>query len=275
MEEILASIRRIIEDSDVARQSVTPAETPVLPRGEVAPFRRPAAEVTPDTLLRQPTVAAPAAPIQETAKPFVPVQPLADILGSGLRGLIHDTPQSQSQSQPHAQPAPEQIARVEPVLAPQFNEQDETDEDEDEIVLDAHNDDRLEARRIAEPEHVAEQFDDSAEQSIEDDITQAIADMMADDEELVVPLATTAADAVPSEDHRGHSIISENTGRQVAAAFGDLSEVLKAEQRRSFDEMAEQLMRPMLQDWLDNNLPTLVEKLVREEIERVVRGDRT
>ncbi len=28
-------------------------------------------------------------------------------------------------------------------------------------------------------------------------------------------------------------------------------------------------MRPMLQEWLDNNLPTLVEKLVREEIERV------
>ncbi|MBZ9917266.1 DUF2497 domain-containing protein, partial [Mesorhizobium sp. BR1-1-7] len=29
---------------------------------------------------------------------------------------------------------------------------------------------------------------------------------------------------------------------------------------------------PMLQDWLDNNLPTLVERLVREEIERVARG---
>jgi uncharacterized protein len=28
----------------------------------------------------------------------------------------------------------------------------------------------------------------------------------------------------------------------------------------------------MLQDWLDNNLPTLVERLVREEIERVARG---
>ena len=28
----------------------------------------------------------------------------------------------------------------------------------------------------------------------------------------------------------------------------------------------------LLQDWLDNNLPTLVERLVREEIERVARG---
>lgn len=68
------------------------------------------------------------------------------------------------------------------------------------------------------------------------------------------------------------SIISEVAGRQVAAAFGELSDAFAATRRRSFDEVAEDMMRPMLQEWLDNNLPTLVEKLVREEIERVARG---
>ena len=68
------------------------------------------------------------------------------------------------------------------------------------------------------------------------------------------------------------SIISETAERQVAAAFGELSDVFAASQKRSFDEIAEELMRPMLQDWLDNNLPVLVERLVREEIERVARG---
>lgn len=67
------------------------------------------------------------------------------------------------------------------------------------------------------------------------------------------------------------SIISETAGRQVAAAFDELSEVFAASRRRSFDEIAEEMIRPMLQDWLDNNLPTLVEKLVREEIERIAR----
>jgi cell pole-organizing protein PopZ len=32
------------------------------------------------------------------------------------------------------------------------------------------------------------------------------------------------------------------------------------------------MLRPMHQDWLDDNLPGLVERLVREEIERVARG---
>ena len=68
------------------------------------------------------------------------------------------------------------------------------------------------------------------------------------------------------------SIISEHAGRQVAASFGELSEAFAASRRRSFDEIAEDMVRPMLQDWLDNNLPVLVERLVREEIERVARG---
>ena len=68
------------------------------------------------------------------------------------------------------------------------------------------------------------------------------------------------------------AIISHQAGRQVAASFGELSEAFSQRSRKTFDEVAEEMMRPMLQDWMDNNLPTLVERIVREEIERVARG---
>ena len=68
------------------------------------------------------------------------------------------------------------------------------------------------------------------------------------------------------------AILSERAERQVAASFGELSEAFAARSKKTFDEMAEEMIRPMLQDWLDNNLPVLVERLVREEIERVARG---
>lgn len=68
------------------------------------------------------------------------------------------------------------------------------------------------------------------------------------------------------------AIISEHAGRQVAASFGELSAAFESRSRKSFDEIAAEMMRPMLQDWLDNNLPHLVERLVREEIERIARG---
>ena len=72
----------------------------------------------------------------------------------------------------------------------------------------------------------------------------------------------------------GGQLVSLQTGEKVAAAFGELDAAIAAGQRRSFDEIAEEMLRPMLTQWLDDNLPTLVERLVREEIERVSRGNR-
>jgi cell pole-organizing protein PopZ len=72
----------------------------------------------------------------------------------------------------------------------------------------------------------------------------------------------------------GSQLVSLQTGEKVAAAFGELDAAIAAGQRRSFDEIAEEMLRPMLTQWLDDNLPTLVERLVREEIERVSRGNR-
>lgn len=68
------------------------------------------------------------------------------------------------------------------------------------------------------------------------------------------------------------ALVSPAAGAKVAASFGNLSHALVKGPDRSFDEIAEDMLRPMLQQWLDDNLPTLVERLVREEIERVARG---
>ena len=68
------------------------------------------------------------------------------------------------------------------------------------------------------------------------------------------------------------ALISPEAGAKVAASFDSLNDAVVNGPGRSFDEIAEDMLRPMLQQWLDDNLPTLVERLVREEIERVARG---
>ncbi len=88
--------------------------------------------------------------------------------------------------------------------------------------------------------------------------------------EEVAHAAAIARHSSDDTDTTNPPILSERAGRQVAAAFDELSEAFS--HNKKFDEMAAEMMRPMLQDWLDNNLPTLVEKLVREEIDRVARG---
>lgn len=76
-----------------------------------------------------------------------------------------------------------------------------------------------------------------------------------------------------AQDEATPAILSEVTGRRVAAAFDELNEAFESSRRKNLHEVAEEILRPMLREWLDNNLPTLVEKLVREEIERVARGE--
>jgi uncharacterized protein len=92
--------------------------------------------------------------------------------------------------------------------------------------------------------------------------------------EVPSPAAEAKAEPVLSQSagETRSAILSERTERQIAQSFGELSEAFLASRRKSFDEMAEEMLRPMLQDWLDNNLPVLVERLVREEIERIARG---
>jgi cell pole-organizing protein PopZ len=70
------------------------------------------------------------------------------------------------------------------------------------------------------------------------------------------------------------ALVSPAVSERVAQSFGALAQAMDAGPRRSFDEIAGEMLRPMLQEWLDDNLPTLVERLVREEIERVARGPR-
>lgn len=91
-------------------------------------------------------------------------------------------------------------------------------------------------------------------------------------EALNVTAMPAAAEEANSDEPSRSALISEGIGRQVAASFDELSEAFAASRQKSFDEMAQEMLQPMLQDWLDNNLPTLVERLVREEIERIARG---
>jgi uncharacterized protein len=71
-------------------------------------------------------------------------------------------------------------------------------------------------------------------------------------------------------------MISPETSTVTAGAFSRLAEQMfgREDGGRSIDDLARELLHPMLKQWLDENLPRIVEQLVREEIERVARRGR-
>lgn len=89
-----------------------------------------------------------------------------------------------------------------------------------------------------------------------------------------VPFVEPVTEQVAEAPSALSSLISVEAGAQIARSFNELADVFNGVERRSIEDMAQEMLKPMLQDWLEDNLPTLVERLVREEIERVARGPR-
>ena len=66
--------------------------------------------------------------------------------------------------------------------------------------------------------------------------------------------------------------MSSATSAAVDAAFNSLAHTVLTQNARTLEDLVTEMMRPMLKTWLDDNLPGLVERIVKAEIERVSRG---
>ena len=69
-------------------------------------------------------------------------------------------------------------------------------------------------------------------------------------------------------------LLSDEAESAVSAAFLSLTESMTAHGLEMAGQMAREMLRPMIKTWLDENLPAMVERLVRTEIQRVARGGR-
>lgn len=205
MEEILASIRRIIEEGDSA-----------------------------DTIPRT-SAAAPAASTQPSLQSYDPA-PIGPAANDVLRPRAVE---SRADMTVVVQRDEHSITRK---LRPSLGATDSARIDREEA-----------AAPLSHPKHLA---DSPADFGLDD------FDLDRHEEDDVVSVQAPAK----------APLISAKASQRVGASFAELNDALAANRQRSLDEIAEELLRPMLQTWLDSNLPPLVERLVREEIERVVRA---
>lgn len=90
------------------------------------------------------------------------------------------------------------------------------------------------------------------------------------------PSDTTSHGSTPSYD----ALVGDTAAAASASAFAGLASTLKKSEPMepsiptgpTLDELARSLLRPMLKEWLDANLPGIVEAQVRKEVERIARS---
>jgi len=208
MEEILASIRRIIADDDASKSAPRPAEPP-----------KPAPRPAPPRILPEP--AAPALHVAE--------EPAETAAADAFNEPAEEEPSdildlTESMATPAFEPPPPQAAAAGPAPSapPQFRKID------------------------------------------------ALSDVGFDESE---PKPAPPRNEAPSL-HLGSDpgLLSRETSAAVDSAFNALAQTVLVQNARTLEDLVREMLRPMLKSWLDDNLPGMVERLVRAEIERVARG---
>lgn len=79
-------------------------------------------------------------------------------------------------------------------------------------------------------------------------------------------------DAPPPPPSSQPSLLSNSTTAAVDSAFNSLAQTVLIQNARTLEDLVREMLRPLLKGWLDDNLPGMVERIVRQEIERVSRG---
>lgn len=70
-------------------------------------------------------------------------------------------------------------------------------------------------------------------------------------------------------------LVSETTETAALSSFTALtSSLLVPASDRTLEDVVRDMLKPMLQAWLDQNLPAIVEEQVRNEVERIARQSR-
>jgi cell pole-organizing protein PopZ len=97
-------------------------------------------------------------------------------------------------------------------------------------------------------------------------------DFVAADPEPAPPPPAPVMEA-PEPPPPGDALVSDHVAAAAAATFGQLSSnILMPAEGRTLEDVVREMLRPMLQQWLDANLPGIVSEAVQAEVERIARG---
>jgi len=230
MEEILASIRRIIADDDVSK----PAKAP-----EQVSAAKPVAAAAAESARPSPPPAAPSKPAAPAAPSPSKPAPLPAAANSqdeidAMLAELDAPPKAAGKSGSMPAPTPPPMPTESPATSLPAAD-----------VLDLTE---SMTSPVAPPPKPAPSF-------------QTI-DGTSD-----VVFTSKAPEPMPER-----ALISNETIAAVDSAFNSLAHTVIGQNARTLEDLVREMLRPMLKSWLDDNLPGMVERIVRAEIERVSRG---
>ena len=257
MEEILASIRRIISDDDQEQSAAADQEQ--------APDEADEAAQAPEAAAQDPPAEA-----AEADAPAPDADSTAEDIQAAIDSMMADQPEAEEEEVLElTEPVVDDPAEIAADPAELADDSAETAADPAELA-----DDPVEAETgMEQASAVGDEvvFLDKSEDELDAEFGAAPAPKPEPHREFSPGMAEPAAQRPAQTDER---LLSAHSDASVASAFSSLENFVLSTHSRTLEDLVSEMLRPLLRDWLDANLPPLVERLVREEIERVSRGRR-
>ena len=184
-----------------------------------------------------------------------------------------------------AETAPEEVAEAEPAQeepAPEPEPEEEVLELTDEIqddgtVVNLKTGEEIDEEPTVETEEEVELEMIDAEEEPEPERELEPEDEPEPEAEPELVAEPALEDAVAAE--ATERLVSDMPGMESVSTLSGLAAAVDSHRRavdpsigpRTIEDLVKEVMRPMIKEWLDDNLPSLVERLVSREIERLTR----
>jgi cell pole-organizing protein PopZ len=252
MEEILASIRRIIADDEAkpADAKASEVKAPEVKAAEVKPAAAEKPASPPPAVKPEPPAAK--APVMKDIPPSA-IAPKPAAPKPAPPPPVPEPAASNNQDDIDAMLASLDAATPEADIRPTQPEADVFELTDDMAVPD--------------PAPAASAFHKIEPQDDIEFTESAAARALHRQPAYEPPPFESAAAAAPAQ-----QILSRSTVSAVESAFNSLANTVLSNNARTLEDLVKEMLRPMLKSWLDDNLPGLVERIVKAEIERVSRG---
>jgi uncharacterized protein len=214
------------------------------------------------------------------AQPAKAQEPTMEEILASIRRIIADDDAAKPQAKPPSAKPPEPVAKAAPPVAAAPSES--MAQDDIDAMLSAVDDD-LDDVVPTQSESPAEVLELTEAMAAAPSEPKPPAFRKIDAEQDVVfdepPPPPPAPPQAPlprpdpvQADGSEPPLLSPAATAVVNSAFGTLAHSMLVQNAKTLEDLVKEMLRPLLKAWLDDNLPTLVERLVRAEIERVSRG---
>lgn len=220
---------------------------------------------------------------------------MEEILAS-IRRIISEDGDEETAAAPDAAPEavpdpveePEAVAEPEPEPEPEAPAEPEAAEEDVLELTDEVQDDgtvvNLNTGEAVDEEESPEEFVEALELDEEDEVELEMidADEAPEPEPEPEPVAQEEPAPEPAEvlaTEAADRLVSENPAMNSVGSLAALAAAVDTHRRavdpsigpRTIEDLVKDVMRPMIREWLDDNLPSLVERMVGREIERLTR----